>query len=460
MCIETRLQVYYLIYEPKVGFPLERNIFMAELVCPNCKTTFTVDENDYLAIVQQVRNDEFEREVKARLESKDRECAAAVSTARAELETSFRSEISKRNETISVLTAELKTKDSEKSIAVMQALKAKDEEIASLKAQMDSLEIRKSLAVSQAQETLRGIIEEKNVAISELQSEIRTSNAMHELALKNQKDGFDVQSRMYQEEIDRLRDFKKSLSTKAIGESLELYCHNEFDKIRPAAFPNAYFEKDNDASSGSKGDFIFKDFDGGLELVSIMFEMKNEADDTDKKHKNEDFFAKLDKDRIQKRCEYAVLVSMLEPENDLYNGGIVDVSHKYPKMYVIRPQFFIPLITLIRNASLKSLGYRRELDIIKAQNIDVSNFESNLNSFKQDFDRNYRIANEKYNDAIKEIDNAIKRLEMVKKNLLGSNKNLRIANEKAEDLTVRKLVKGNPTMQALFEGLDEQKKEK
>lgn len=433
---------------------------MAEFVCPNCKTTFTVDENDYLAIVQQVRNNEFEKEVKARLESKDRECAAAVSTAKAELEISFRDEISKRNETISTLTAELKMKDSEKSIAVMQALKAKDEEIASLKAQMDTLEVRKSLAVSQAQESLKSIIEEKNVAITELQSEIRTSNTMHELALKNQKDGFDVQSRLYQEEIDRLRDFKKSLSTKAIGESLELYCHNEFDKIRSAAFPNAYFEKDNDASSGSKGDFIFKDFDGGLELVSIMFEMKNEADDTDKKHKNEDFFAKLDKDRVQKKCEYAVLVSMLEPENDLYNGGIVDVSYKYPKMYVIRPQFFIPLISLIRNASLKSLDYRRELDIIKAQNIDVSNFESNLNNFKQDFDRNYRIANEKYNDAIKEIDNAIKRLEMVKKNLLGSDKNLRIANEKAEDLTVRKLVKGNPTMQALFECLDEQKKEK
>ena len=253
--------------------------------------------------------------------------------------------------------------------------------------------------------------------------------------------------------MDRLKDFKKSLSTKAIGESLEIYCHNEFDKIRSSAFPRAFFEKDNDAQSGTKGDFIFRDYleDGETELVSIMFEMKNEADDTEHKHKNEDFFKKLDKDRTEKGCEYAVLVTMLEADNELYNSGIVDVSHRYPKMYVIRPQFFIPVISFLRNAAQNVAKYKQELAIVKAQNIDISNFEQNLNDFKADFDRNYRLASTKFTDAVTQIDDTIKKLQKIKENLLGSENNLRIANEKADKLTVKKLVKNNPTMKEMFE---------
>lgn len=423
---------------------------MAQIICPNCQTKFTVDESDYLAIVQQVRNSEFEKELQIRLKAKDLEIESAVAKASSQVELSLRDKIAEKDKKIAQIEEALKAKDLEKQNAVSLVVKSKDEEIARLKANVDSFELEKSIAVFQAQEVINKELVEKNEMLTKLQGQIDSSEIKHTLELQNQKALFDSKSKLYLEEIERLKDFKQSLSTKAIGESLETFCHNEFDKIRSVAFPNAYFEKDNDASNGSKGDFIFRDFNEDIELVSIMFEMKNEADDTEKKHKNEDFFAKLDKDRNQKGCEYAVLVTMLEPDNDLYNGGIVDVSHKYPKMYVIRPQFFIPLISVLRNVSLKSLQYKKELSLIKAQNIDITNFENNLELFKSSFDRNYGLAKDKFDAAIKQIDSAIKLFENIKQNLLGSQKQLGFASNKVEDLTIKRLVKDNPTMQALF----------
>lgn len=424
---------------------------MAQIICPNCQTKFTVDESDYLAIVQQVRNSEFEKELEIRLKTKDLEIESAVAKASSQVELSLRDKIAEKDKKIAQIEEALKAKDMEKQNAVSLAVKSKNEEIAKLKASVDSFELEKSIAVFQAQEVINKELVEKNEMLTKLQGQIDSSKIKHTLELQNQKALFDSKSKLYLEEIERLKDFKQSLSTKAIGESLEAFCHNEFDKIRSVAFPNAYFEKDNDASNGSKGDFIFRDFNEDIELVSIMFEMKNEADDTEKKHKNEDFFAKLDKDRNQKGCEYAVLVTMLEPDNDLYNGGIVDVSHKYPKMYVIRPQFFIPLISVLRNVSLKSLQYKKELSLIKAQNIDITNFENNLELFKASFDRNYGLAKDKFDAAIKQIDSAIKLFENIKQNLLGSQKQLGFASNKVEDLTIKRLVKDNPTMKTMFE---------
>ena len=426
---------------------------MSEIICPHCGKAFTVDESGYAAIVQQIRTKEFENELHSRLESLEHERHSEISKVKAESELSFRKELSVKDAEIGNLKAQLENYKIEKTLAVSDAVKAKDEEISTLKAQVSGFKAEKELAVSKALEQKNSELAEKTARIVELQGEIKSAEAQHKLEIKSKEDLFKEQTRLHQEEVERLKDFKKSLSTKAIGESLEVYCHNEFDKIRSSAFPRAYFEKDNDAQSGTKGDFIFRDFldDGKTELVSIMFEMKNEADDTEKKHRNEDFFKKLDKDRTEKGCEYAVLVTMLEADNELYNSGIVDVSHRYPKMYVIRPQFFIPVISFLRNASLKAAEYKKELAEMKNQNIDIANFEKNLNDFKTDFDRNYRLATNKFTDAIEAIDDTIKKLQKIKDNLLGSENNLRIANEKADKLTVKKLVKNNPTMQAMFE---------
>ena len=427
---------------------------MSEIICPHCGKAFTVDESGYAAIVQQIRTKEFENELHSRLESLEHEQHSEISKVKAESELAHQKELSDKDAEIGNLKAQLENYKIEKTLAVSDAVKSKDEEISTLKAQISGFKAEKELAVSKALEKKNDELAEKTARIVELQGEIKSAEAQHKLELKSKEDLFKEQTRLHQEEVERLKDFKKSLSTKAIGESLEVYCHNEFDKIRATAFPKASFEKDNDIQTGTKGDFIFRDFvddEKKIELVSIMFEMKNEADDTEKKHRNEDFFKKLDKDRTEKGCEYAVLVTMLEADNELYNSGIVDVSHRYPKMYVIRPQFFIPVISFLRNAAQKAAKYKQELEVVKAQNIDITNFEKNLNDFKTDFDRNYRLASGKFTDAVAQIDDTIKKLQKIKENLLGSENNLRIANEKADKLTVKKLVKNNPTMQAMFE---------
>lgn len=426
---------------------------MSEIICPHCGKAFTVDESGYAAIVQQIRNKEFDKEIHSHLESLNKEREAEISKVLAEAELSSQKSISDKDAEIEKLKAEIKNSRLQQSLAVSEAVKAKDEEINALKAKVSGFTVEKELAVSKALEEKNTEIAEKAAKIGELQGNLETAKALHQLDIQSREQSFKERERQYKDEVERLKDFKLSLSTKAIGESLEVYCHNEFDKIRSSAFPRAYFEKDNDAQLGTKGDFIFRDYldDGKTELVSIMFEMKNEADETEHKHKNEDFFKKLDKDRTEKGCEYAVLVTMLESDNELYNSGIVDVSHRYPKMYVIRPQFFIPVISFLRNASLNAAKYKQELAVVRAQNIDITNFEQNLNDFKADFDRNYRLATTKFSDAVTQIDDTIKKLQKIKENLIGSENNLRIANEKADKLTVKKLVKNNPTMQEMFD---------
>lgn len=433
---------------------------MSEIKCPHCGKAFTVDGTGYAAIVEQIRGIEFEKEIHSRLEALEAEKETAIKQAKSEVELSLQKAISDKETEIARLDAALKSKENERELAVEKAVKERDEIILKLQSQIADYDTEKQLAVVNALEEKKAEIAEMNTQIVSLQGEIQASKARHELELKTKDDMYKEQSRLHQEEVDRLKEFKLSLSTKAIGESLEVYCHNEFEKVRSMAFPTAYFEKDNDVVDGSKGDFIFRDYaeDGTTEIVSVMFEMKNEADGTEKKHKNEDFFKKLDSDRTKKGCEYAVLVSMLEPDNDLYNSGIVDVSHRYPKMYVIRPQFFLPVISFLRNASMKASQFKQELALVKAQNIDISNFEDNLNSFKTDFDRNYRLASTKFADAIKQIDETIIKLQKTKENLLGSENNLRIANEKADKLTVKKLIKDNSTMQKMFEEVDSSSK--
>jgi len=355
----------------------------------------------------------------------------------------------------------IKSFEIEKSLAVKIAeeakdgtIQAKEQEIAELKAMQSNWDNEKKLALSEAEKRKIEDLAAKDREISELRAQREQDAITKKLEQDAIENRYKDQLKAKDEEVQFYKDFKAKQSTKMIGESLEIFCQNEFNKLRPTAFQNAYFEKDNEVSgSGSKGDFIFRDFEDGVEYASIMFEMKNEADQTATKHKNEDFFKELDKDRNEKNCEYAVLVSMLEPENEYYNTGIVDVSYKYPKMYVIRPQFFIPMITLIRNASKNSLEYKQELMVIRNQNIDITHFEDNMNTFKEGFARNFRIASDKFTTAIEEIDKTITHLQKVKDNLLSSQNNLRLANDKAQDLTIKKLTKNNPTMAKKFEEL-------
>ena len=380
---------------------------MQEIKCPNCGEVFQVDETVYDKIVKQVRDREFDRELERREELL----------------------VSKNELEIEKLNARLSAASTEKKLAVNQANSEKERELA-----------------------------EKDILISKLKGEIASKDSENKLKTQALKEQYEEKIKLKDEQIEYYRDFKAKQSTKMVGESLEQHCDYEFNKIRASAFPNAYFEKDNDARSGSKGDFIFRDMDeNGTEFISIMFEMKNETDTTSTKKKNEDFFKELDKDRREKNCEYAVLVSLLEIDNELYNTGIVDVSYKYPKMYVVRPQFFIPIITLLRNAAMNSLEYRQELETIRHQNIDISNFEEKMNLFKEGFSRNYRLASDKFQTAIDEIDKSISHLQKIKDALISSENNLRLANDKAEDLTIKKLTRGNPTMKALF---DAQSKEK
>ena len=415
--------------------------------CPNCKEVFKVDDSVYTNIVKQVRDQQFQEEVSNRLANAENEKKSAVQIAEQKLINNYQQQLADKQREIDVLTQTSKSE-------LIQELSKKDEAINSLEAKLDKLDAEKQLELTQA---VKSIERERDQLVNNLNAK----DAEMELKEKSLKEDFrrelehvakDV--KLKDEEIVRLKDFKQKLSTKMIGETLEQHCEIEFNKLRATAFQNAYFEKDNDASGGTKGDYVFKETDqNGNEIVSIMFEMKNEGDETATKKKNEDFFAKLDKDRREKGCEYAVLVSLLESDNEFYNTGIVDVSHKYEKMYVIRPQFFIPIISLLRNAGMKSLQYKEELAIMRNQNIDITNFEDKINEFKTGFARNYDLASRRFMTAISEIDKTISHLEKTKAALLSSENNLRLANNKADDLTIKKLTNGNPTMKEKFEGL-------
>ncbi len=388
---------------------------MHEIICPHCGKAFKIDEAGYANILKQVRDTEFEQELHERLERAERDNRSALELAHA------------------------------KSASELQrAAAAKDAEIQDLKAKLDASDLARQLAVTQA----IGAVEKER---DELRSGFQRLELEKKLAEKSLKDRYETQIKDRDDAIERLKDLKARLSTKMVGETLEQHCEIEFNRIRTAAFPGAYFEKDNDVRTGSKGDYIFRDLnEAGVEAVSIMFEMKNENDATATKKKNEDFLKELDKDRNEKGCEYAVLVSLLEPDSELYNSGIVDVSYRHPKMYVVRPQFFIPIITLLRNAAKNSLEYKTELALIKSQNIDITNFERQIDEFKNAFGRNWRLASEGFAEAIKRIDEAIKDLEKTKEALHKSANNLRLANDKAEDLTIKRLSRDNPTMTAKF----------
>ncbi|MBQ6052946.1 MAG: DUF2130 domain-containing protein [Clostridia bacterium] len=420
---------------------------MNELKCPNCGKTFQVDEAGYASIVRQVHDTEFDKEISRREKEfkAEKENAIMLAVTRSEAD---------KDKIISDLEATLSSYESAKAAEIEKinssnalTLATKEQEIQRLNSQ---IEINKANADS----AIERAVQEKNKEILQLKNDLSLEQNKYEINEKTLKEAHDAEIKRKDEEIAYYRDFKARQSTKMVGESLEQHCEIEFNKLRATAFQNAYFEKDNDAKTGSKGDYIYRECSAdGVEFISIMFEMKNEMDETATKHKNEDFFKELDKDRREKKCEYAVLVSLLEADNELYNSGIVDVSYKYEKMYVIRPQFFIPLITILRNAAMNSLSYRQELALVRNQNIDVTNFENSLLDFQAKFSNNYRLASEKFQNAIDEIDKTIDHLQKVKESLLGSERQLRLANDKAQDLSVKKLTKGNPTMQAKFDEL-------
>lgn len=416
---------------------------MQDIKCPHCGKVFKVDEAGFADILKQVRDHQFEKELHERLEIAEREKASAVQLAESKLKNSFQEELAKKDKEMMELKAE-------KDRNIAEQLAKKESELAEMKAKLEKAEVEQKLVVTQA---VNSVEKERDGLQATLQNKEHEMQA-REAALKEK---YESELKTKDEVIDRYKDMKLRLSTKMIGETLEQHCEIEFNKLRATAFQNAYFEKDNDASSGSKGDFIYRETDeGGNEVISIMFEMKNEGDETTTKKRNEDFLRELDKDRNEKKCEYAVLVSLLEADHELYNSGIVDVSHKYSKMYVIRPQFFIPIITLLRNAALNSMKYKSELALVRAQSIDVTNFENQLNDFRDSFGRNYRLASEKFKTAIESIDKSIDQLQKTKENLLRSEDNLRIANNKADDLTVKKLTRGNPTMTAKFAELSDE----
>lgn len=409
---------------------------MNEIICPSCKKAFKIDEAGFADILKQVRDHQFEEELEKRLKLAENEKESAVKLAEANFK--------------SVLQEDLNKKDKELS----EKLAAKEAEIAQIKSKLNSAELEKELSVTMAVQKIEkerdDLLNNLKIKETEILLQEKSLNENFALQLKTKDDIIKIKD----EEIAFRVDLKQRLSTKMIGESLEQHCEIEFNKLRSSAFQNAYFEKDNDSKSGSKGDFIFKENDvNGNEIISIMFEMKNEADTTIAKKRNDEFFKELDKDRNEKKCEYAVLVSTLESDNDLYNMGIVDVSHKFQKMYVVRPQFFIPIITLLRNASMNSMQYKAELALVKSQNIDITNFEDRMNSFKEGFARNYELASRKFTEAIAGIDKTIKELEKTKAALMSSESNLRLANNKADELTIKKLTQGNPTMKAKFDEL-------
>ena len=399
---------------------------MKDIICPSCSKAFKIDETGYSDILNQVRNSEFEQEIEKRLKVADAEKKSVLELAEANLRNSFQKALYERELKIGDLNQAIKTSETQNEHEISKAIKDIEKERDHLK---------------------------NEISLKDKEMQLKASSI--QINYTNKLQSKDQLIKIKDDEIDRLKDFKQKLSTKMVGETLEQHCEVEFNKLRASAFQNSYFEKDNDSSlGGTKGDYIFKESDSfGNEIISIMFEMKNENDETTSKKRNEDFFAKLDKDRTEKNCEYAVLVSLLEPENELYNSGIIDVSHKHDKMYVIRPQFFIPIITLLRNASMNSLKYKAELNIMKNQNIDIVDFEDKINSFRKGFAHNYDLASRKFQTAIEEIDKTIKHLNKTKEALLSSENNLRLANNKADELSIKKLTRGNPTMKQKFDDL-------
>ena len=452
---------------------------MHEIKCPNCGQIFQVDESGYAQILQQVRDQEFAKEVDRRELELARTKENDLKVVRMELEKSHgealsrkEAELADKDRLIEQLKAQISGNETEKKLAVNEAvqekekehdsaierkneeLAEKDREIERLKAQLDKADTEKKLAISEAVQEKDRALAEKGVEITKLQSDLELQikeGQLRESSLAEQHKG---ELKLRDEEIERLKDFKARQSTKMIGESLEQHCLTQFNQIRMTAFPNAYFEKDNDARSGSKGDFIFREASDGTEFISIMFEMKNEMDTTATKHKNEDFFKELDKDRKEKGCEYAVLVTLLESDNELYNNGIVDVSYRYEKMYVVRPQFFIPIISLRRNAALNSLKYQQELQIVKNQQLDLYHFEENLTAFKNSFADSFRKANDRFDDAIKGIDSTIAALTKIRENLVKSENHLNTANNKLEDVSIKKLTRNAPSVRAMFEEIN------
>lgn len=421
---------------------------MHAITCPHCKKAFEIDEAGYANILKQVRDDDFEHQLHERLELADRDKQSAVELATIKVQSELQKQIDALQTEINIAKTDKQTAiqllEAKQSKEMQKTISLKEAEIQEMKSKLNTMETEQRHAIREAVHSVEKERDEYKGSLSNAQLE-------KEIGEKLLKDKYETQIKDRDDAIERLRDMKARLSTKMVGETLEQHCETEFNRIRAAAFPKAYFEKDNDAKSGSKGDYIFRDLDdSGTETVSIMFEMKNESDETGFKKKNEDFIKELDKDRNEKRCEYAILVSLLEPESDLYNTGIVDMSHRYSKMYVVRPQFFIPIITLLRNAAQNSLKYKAELAIVREQNIDITNFEDELNEFRTNFDRNYELASKKFKTAINEIDKTIDHLQKTKDALLGSENNLRLANNKAADLTVKKLTKNNPTMAEKF----------
>ena len=393
---------------------------MHDVICPHCSKAFKIDETGYADILKQIRDREFDEQLHKRLAIAEQEKRTAVELAKAQLSTALEREIAKKDQTIERYKSTIESSELARKLAISEAVQTISSERDGLKMKLEQSRLEKQLAES---------------------------------ALK---DKYETQLKDRDHAIERLRDMKAKLSSKLLGETLEQHCETEFNRLRATAFPNAYFEKDNDARSGSKGDYVFREFDSeGTEVVSVMFEMKNENDRSTSKSRNEDFLKELDRDRNEKSCEYAILVSMLEPDSDLYNSGIVDVSHRYPRMYIVRPQFFIPIITLLRNAAQKSLAYKQELAVVKAQNIDITHFEAELESFKNGFAKNYDLATRRFQTAIDEIDKSIDHLQKTKEALLGTDRNLRLANDKAQDVTIKKLTRGNPTMAAKFKALRE-----
>jgi hypothetical protein len=461
---------------------------MHEIICPHCSKAFKIDEAGYADILKQVRDGAFEQQLHERLELAEQDKRNAVELAQAQVAGAMQKTAAAKDSEIQALKAKLDAGEVARKLAVTEALNAvqkerdalaneldqarreklaaselaeakllsglqnaaatKDAEIQGLKAKLDATEVIQKLAITEA---VNVVARERD----ELKNGLARAELEKQLAEKSLKDKYETQIKDRDDAIERLRDMKARLSTKMVGETLEQHCETEFNRIRATAFPRAYFEKDNDARTGSKGDYIFRDWDeSGTEIVSIMFEMKNENDRTLSgnitKNKNEDFLKELDKDRLEKGCEYAVLVSLLEPDSELYNTGIVDVFHRYPKMYIVRPQFFLPIITLLRNAAMNSLKYKSELALVRAQNIDITNFEASLDTFKNAFARNYDLASNSFKKAIDEIDKSIDHLQKTKDALLGTDRNLRLANDKAQDVTIKKLTRGNPTMAAKF----------
>jgi len=454
---------------------------MNEIKCPKCNEVFKVDQAGFADILKQVKDSEFERELKVRLDLAERDKLEAIKLAEAHLKNTQQAELAEKDKLLAELIAKFDKADTEKKLAVNEAIQNaekekelkdkqlmqlkldneialstqlgnKDKLLAELKAKLENLEVEKKLAIAEATRPLEKQRDElaNEIKTKELEKQGLENSLRQQFASELQNR--DAIIRYKEDEIARVRDMKQKLSTKMLGETLEQHCEIEFNKLRATAFQHSYFEKDNDVSSGTKGDYIFKETDEeNNEIISVMFEMKNEGDETNNKKKNEDFFDKLDKDRIKKNCEYAVLVTLLEADNELYNSGIVDVSHRYPKMYVIRPQFFIPIITFLRNAAMNSLQYKAELTKVRNQNLDITNFEEKLNKFRDGFSKNYLSAQSHFQEAIKKIDVSIAAMLKVKEELTTSENQFRLANEKAEDLTIKKLTYGNPTMKAKFE---------